>query len=232
MNCDELDEALPGYALGALDAEEREAVEAHLAGCREHDDALAELRATGLALRMLEETPEPSAALGRRIGAIARRSAARDGPVHLALARPRRRLAPGVPWAAVAALLLVAAFGAGWFVGTAGDDVASDVSAMRYSYAMRGEDGALVRLNGVEGGDTVTVTMADIDPLPEGRRYTLWAIRDGRWERIGACNTDEDGWWAGDFDYAVQAGEEVALTVEPVEGSDRPSTPALMRARF
>lgn len=45
MNCNEVREALAGYALGALDAHERVGVQAHLLGCRMHDAELAKLRA-------------------------------------------------------------------------------------------------------------------------------------------------------------------------------------------
>ena len=44
LSCDEVEELLPAYALGALSADERAAVDEHLATCAEHADDLAALR--------------------------------------------------------------------------------------------------------------------------------------------------------------------------------------------
>lgn len=223
MSCDEVRELLAGYALDALDAGELAAVGVHLANCREHDRELAELRAACLALGTLQEAPEPSAALGARIAWITR-------PVEpVSLRRPR--VGSGLRWgmATAAALLLVAVFAAGWLGGGRWTP-ASPVT--RYSYQMRGTAGELIQFAGVEGTDRVTVTMAGIAPLPAGRNYQLWAIRDGRWLSIGVCNTDDYSWWVGDFPFALREGEEVAVTVEPAGGSATPSGDPLLRTRF
>ena len=46
-------ELLPGYALDALDLAETTDIELHLRDCRNHDDELVGLRATGFALNIL-----------------------------------------------------------------------------------------------------------------------------------------------------------------------------------
>ena len=53
MTCEEIQDLLPGYVLDALDAHEMEQVDAHLSTCRDHDEELVDLRATGMALALL-----------------------------------------------------------------------------------------------------------------------------------------------------------------------------------
>ena len=74
--------------------------------------------------------------------------------------------------------------------------------------------------------------MDGITAQPEGRLYQMWAIHDGKWVSLGACNTNTRGWWKGDFEFTLQRGEEVALTVEPAGGSPKPSTPAILRTKL
>ena len=69
MTCAEILDLLPGYILDALDDHEMDEVDAHLAGCREHDDELVDLRTTGMALALLDDDA-PSAQLRNRIRAV------------------------------------------------------------------------------------------------------------------------------------------------------------------
>jgi anti-sigma-K factor RskA len=247
MTCNEVLDLLPGYMLNALESREVEEVDAHLATCREHDDELVDLRATSMALAFLDEAAEPSPHLRERVRAA-------TGPVPLARAvfDPRRAARDGgsdgydgrrarrsrfprlvaVPWwfAGVAAAIALVMFGAGWYAGTRAAPAAQQT--VRYSYEMRGPSGQLVRFAGIEGSDRVTVTMDGLQAQPEGRQYQVWAIRDGKWVSLGACNTNTRGWWKGDFEFILKQGEEVALTIEPAGGSPKPSTPAVLRTRL
>jgi len=258
MTCDEVQELLPGYVLNALDRLEADEVAAHLVSCREHDEDLVDLRATGMALALLDDAV-PSPQLRDRVRAVPgpmplyafpddddmldadldeldgvednRHDDERDG--RDAPAAPRRLLPWGVDrwWSlgAVAAIALVM-FGAGWFAGVRSAPEAQQ--AVRYSYEMRSPAGQLVRFAGIEGTDRVTVTMDGIETLPEGRQYQVWAIRDGKWISVGHCNTNARGWWRGDFEFTLNRGEEVALTVEPTGGSPKPTAPALLRTKL
>ncbi|MGE3857975.1 MAG: anti-sigma factor [Dehalococcoidia bacterium] len=255
MTCEDVQDLLPGYMLDALDEHEAAEVEAHLATCREHDEELVELRATGMALALLDDAP--SAQLRDRVRAVPGPmplyafpdsdgdlddllddgvdleddeldAAARDGRVTPLRSRP----VWGAGWwslGAVAAIAIVM-FGAGWFAGVRSAPEAQQ--AVRYSYEMRSPTGQLVRFAGIEGTDRVTVTMDGIEALPEGRQYQVWAIRDGKWLSLGSCNTNAKGWWRGDFEFTLKSGEEVALTVEPTGGSPKPSTPAILRTKL
>ena len=146
-------------------------------------------------------------------------------------------VAPRVPrrfgawWlAGAAAAVALVMFGGGWYVGQRTAPAAQQ--AVRYSYEMRSPTGQLVRFAGIEGTDRVTVTMDGLTAQPEGRQYQVWAIRDGKWVSLGSCNTNTRGWWKGDFEFTLNRGEEVALTVEPAGGSPKPTSPAVLRTKL
>jgi anti-sigma-K factor RskA len=211
MNCDDVRELLPAYVLGALDAEDLEAVEEHLRSGSEHEEELVELRATVFALDRFAEEPDETleAAL----------------PQALRVERPRRLARPAWWQMAAAAAVLIAVFGAGWLAnGLIGSD------QQEVSIVVQAADGSYVVLESADSDDSVTVTMEGFARLPEGQAYQVWAIREGRWLRIGVCNTDEEGWWKGDFAFSVQPGESIALTVEPTGGSDTPTSEPLLRS--
>ena len=63
MNCEDIRELLPAYVLGALEHEEHDMVEDHLRLGREHDQELAELRATVFAMDRFLRKEHSSVAL-------------------------------------------------------------------------------------------------------------------------------------------------------------------------
>jgi anti-sigma-K factor RskA len=223
MTCDEVRELLPAYALGLLEGDELEAVEAHLRAGREHDDELVELRATSFALDLLDEEPPYSPELREQIGRIAS-TAATVEPISSAEHRASSRARWWLPAAAVLALLVM--FGAGWAAHATFDS--SDTTRGQYAYALQGTDGQYVSFMADEGSDHVSVTMAGLPRLTDGRLYRLWAIRDGEWVRIGQCNTDRQGGWVGDFAFSLQGDDQVAVTVEtPSSDPQQHGTPIL-----
>lgn len=78
MTCDEVRDLLSGYVLDALEPNEMDDVEEHLVACREHDEDLVDLRATGMALAYLDES-QPSSHLRDRV-----RAATGPMPLHAA----------------------------------------------------------------------------------------------------------------------------------------------------
>jgi len=105
---DQFGELLEAYAMGALDAPEREALEAHLAtNCPDCVPALREAR--WLVSQLAYAAPEavPSDMLRGRLMKIVREEASREAP-QVALAG--KSAVPFWMWAAVAALLVVAAY--------------------------------------------------------------------------------------------------------------------------
>ncbi len=219
-------ELLPAYALGLLDGEEQRAVERHLGECREHDGELAELRATSMALDLLRDDVAVPASLARRVSAV---TAAEAGP---ASRRPW-----STPWwlTAAAVVALLAVFAGGWATHAVLDDGSPPANAptseVRYAYALQGAGGELVSFMGVEGSDKVTVRMAGLSRLPSGQLYRLWAVRDGQWVKIGQCNTNPQGGWLGDFAFALNSGEELAVTVESTSADPQAPGAPILRTR-
>ena len=209
MNCEAVDELLAAYALDAVDDDERAAIEAHLATCDRHEDA-GELLATAGALALLADEREPSLALGPRL---------------LASSQPdpgERRTGRVLPFrwvgaAAAAVLLLAAGFGAGALLS--GGLSRGEESLVQVVVT----DGALVRAEATPGEAPVKVTLSGLRRRPDGEGYQVWVVRDDVWVSVGICNTNENGWWQGDFDFALEGDDLLAVTVEPAGGSPRPS---------
>lgn len=108
---DQFRELIEGYALGALDANERAALEAHLAsGCPECAKALEEARLVVSQLAYLAPSSEPSELLRARVlrsvRADAGSSGGSGGGSQSMQAGTRRSSIPMWMWAGVAALLL------------------------------------------------------------------------------------------------------------------------------
>ncbi len=215
MNCDAVDELLAAYALDAVDDDERAAIEAHLASCDRHED-VGELLATAGGLALLAEEREPSLALGPRVLA----SAHPDGDPGATRVAGMGRTARVLPFrwlgaAAAAAVLVAAGLGAGALLFPGNE--ASIVQVVRST------EGALIRAEATPGESPVKVTLDGLRRRPSGEGYQVWAVRDSAWVSVGVCNTNENGWWEGDFDFALEDGDLLAVTVEPAGGSERPT---------
>jgi anti-sigma-K factor RskA len=113
---DQLRELIEAYALGALDANERAALEAHLAsGCPECAKALEEARLVVTQLAYLAPPAEPSEMLRARVLRSVRADAAASGgsgggSLPMQAGRAQRSSVPMWLWAGIAALLLVSVY--------------------------------------------------------------------------------------------------------------------------
>jgi anti-sigma-K factor RskA len=107
-NCDQFQEMFEAYALGALDAQERAALEAHLAtGCKDCGKAVEEARWLVSQLAYLALEAAPSDMLKGRLMQVVRaeaQSAKRAAPVKSSI--------PGRMWAGVAALFIFSLYSA------------------------------------------------------------------------------------------------------------------------
>jgi anti-sigma-K factor RskA len=114
-NADQFGELLEAYALGALDAPERAALEAHLAtNCPECTAALAEARWMVSQLAYTAPEAAPSDMLRGRLMKIVREEAANEQAAqtqrHRALADAAKPAVPYWMWAVAAALLVVSIY--------------------------------------------------------------------------------------------------------------------------
>jgi anti-sigma-K factor RskA len=247
MNCDEVSELLPAYALGALDPSELEAVEAHLATCALHGEALA-FELTGARLSELAPEMEPPAALRERILTAA--GAADEGVIW---SRPDAEAGRGVMWTdtedrgaapgaglswwsawwgrlqftpyAAAAVLVLAVIG---FVAL--DLVGDDGGPVTRTASTNGVSTTLVYERAAAAG---TISFEGLPALDAGSVYQLWTIApDANPASAGLLERGDDGTAsqavAGDF----ADGTTFAITVEPAGGSEQPTTEPLIATQL
>ena len=119
-------ELTAGYALDALDPDERSAYEAHLAGCEPCQQELASFWETTEALAVAASGPAPSAALRERILADVRA----EPPQNVVPFEPRRRRRIAPVLGAVAAVAAVAALAFGLWGASLSSDLDETRSAL------------------------------------------------------------------------------------------------------
>lgn len=221
------------YALGAVDDLEAARVRELL---RNSPEAAAEVRSfTETAARLgAAEAVEPPP--GMRAAVLAQVAQTRQAPP-VALPGPRApsRLAR---WVSVAAAcLLVLALGAGVTALTFRDR-ANDAEAANQAMAevladpdrqMMDADFAGGRATLIVSGERVVVLGTDVPAPPEGKAYQLWMLDDGDpIPSVTLTPTGEGTYWADTTGY--QAGQAMAVTVEPAGGSDQPTSDPLFVA--
>jgi len=215
------------YALHALDAEEREAYEEHLAQCARCRDELAQLQESAAALAWAVEAPAPPPALRARI--LAEATAGRDNVVPLPL-RARR------VWQAAAAVAACAAVGLGIWAATLHNSLGT---ARAHESALQIVADPASHTVAIEGGrgmvavakNGVGVLVVDRLPVaPDGKTYEAWVIpRGGKPVRAGTFDGG-DGMTMVRLRLPVPKGATVAATVERDGGVDAPTTKPFLSA--
>jgi anti-sigma factor RsiW len=224
-------ELTAGYALDALDAEERRAYEAHLAGCEHCQHELESFWETTAALAVAASGPEPSTALRDRILADVRA----EPPQNVIPFEPRRRrVAPVL--GAVAAVAAVVALAFGLWSSSLSSELDETRAALERAQAsaqiLADPDAQTVALQAGEGrlvvdadGQAVLV-LDDLDAAPAGKTYEMWIAPGGD---IGAANRaglfrGGDGIAVERVQGTVEPGDVVAVTIEAAGGVDAPTT--------
>ena len=230
-------ELTPGYALDALDADERAAYEAHLAGCEQCQSELEAFWQTTEALAVAASGPAPSDGLRERILADVRA----EPQVVVPFAPRRRRLAPvlGVA-AAVAAVVAVAVGLWGIHVSRQLDDSRSALARERANAAVLGDPGSRSVALETGAGKLVVdpqgrsvLVLDGVDPAPAGHTYELWIMPGGdagRAQRAGLF-PGGDGTEILGLDGTVANGDVVGVTVEPAGGSESPTTSPIVASQ-
>jgi anti-sigma-K factor RskA len=208
----ELHDLTAAYALDALDQRDVEAYEQHLATCARCRDELASFASTTAALAYAVPPREPSPELRDRILAVAHVERANVLPLQPRAARYRLRVAAGV--AAVAACAAVAL--AAW-------DVALQHRLDRTNEALQS-----VPLAGATGSVVVgsngngALVVANLPAAPPGKTYEAWVLASGAASPAGLFQGGSKTTVVR-LSRHVQAGDSVAVTVEPAGGSPQPT---------
>ncbi len=210
----DLHELTAGYALDALDADECERYEAHLASCEACRDELQGFWQVSAALGRAADGPQPPPSLRERILEQARS----ERPIVVPL---RRRFTLPV-LSSAAAVAAVAAIAIGiWAVGLsrelddANDQIAvlGDPNAQVFESA-NGEANLVVTPNG-----EAALVVRQLASAPAGKDYQIWVFENGvpqsagLFERPGVAMLTRP----------VEPGQTVAVTLEPDGGLDAPS---------
>jgi anti-sigma-K factor RskA len=232
---DEIHELTAGYALDALEPDERDAYEAHLAGCERCQEELAGFSEVTGALALAVSGPEPSPALRERVLESVR--AEEQNVVPLEAARRRRGWAPVL--GAAAALAAVVALGLGiWGASVSGelDDTRAALEREQRAAAVLADPAArTVELDAGTGklvvadGEGVLV-VDDLGAAPSGKTYQTWVIEEGAPVSAGVFEGSA-GQSVVPLDQEVPDGAVVAVTVEDAGGVDAPTTDPIVASQ-
>jgi anti-sigma-K factor RskA len=233
-------ELTAGYALDALDPEEREEYERHLAGCTRCQEELAAFWEVTGALAVASDGPAPPPGLRERILEAARaepQTVVSLDTVSLDNARQRRR--PQL-LTAVAAIAAVVAIGLGIYaISLDGklDDTRSALASERdvtavladpnaTSVEMAAGSGRLVVAN---DGSAVLV-LDDLAAVPEGKTYQAWVV-EGKTPAPAGTFGESGGRAVVSIPQPVPDGAVVAVTVEDAGGAETPTLPILAASK-
>jgi len=226
-------ELTAGYALDALDPDERRAYEAHLEGCAQCRDELAAFWQTTDALAVAASGPAPGAELRGRILAGARQ----EKQVVVPLESRRQRTVPVL--AATAAVAAVVALALGLWAASLSSDLDGTRAALERAQSaatvLADPDARTVALEEGEGRLVVddkgrAVLVADgLGPAPAGKTYELWVVsHGGAPQRAGVFPGEEQGRDVVRLDGTVGPGQVVLVTVEDAGGVDAPTTDPIL----
>ena len=210
-------ELTPGYALDALDPDERRAYEEHLDDCERCQEELVAFWQMTESLAVAASGPAPSGGLRERVLA-----AARAEPQNVVPFAPRRqRAVPAL--AAVAAVAAVVALGVGiWATQVSGDldDARLALERERQAAAVLADPAArTVALEAGEGRLVVlpdgraVLVLDDLGAAPAGKTYVAWIVEGDTPVAAGAFPGREDRDVVG-LEGTVDEGDVVAVTVE------------------
>ena len=223
------------YALDALDADEAEAFEVHLAQCERCRTELAALSEAAVALAWAVEAPRPPAGLR---GSILEAAAAERVNV---VSLPSRR-----PWAlrataAVAAVAACAAIGLGVWAATLSHSLSSErakqASAATAVQILADPATRRVALNGRSG--VVAVDPAGrgvlvVQRLPRavsGKTYEAWVIPAGGKPKSAGLFRGGGPQTVVKLSQTVPRGAVVAATLERAGGASAPTQTPFLSAR-
>jgi anti-sigma-K factor RskA len=223
MNCEEVEELVGVYALGALPPEEHEDVRRHLDSCANHPDAM-ELVAASASLALAAPEAEPSPALRTSIMDAVHgdaRPVTREAPGEgwrdwLRRLKPQTALSLGLAGAlAVAVIALVV-------TNTGGSDETPATVAR-----LTGAGSAQAQVYELDDG--ILVMRAEgLEPLGDDQTYQVWGINEEGPASLGLLGTAPEGEAIGAMQADLSNVDTLAVTVEPAGGSAAPTSDPIM----
>jgi anti-sigma-K factor RskA len=221
---------LAAYLLGSLEAEEIEALEAHLETCEHCRDELHWLQP---AIDMIGESVpqlEPPPGLRARLMAEVRSDVAEAAPsagweARLSEVRPRRSLGfRGFFWrpaAALTAVALIVAVIAGYAVrGGGGGPGTTTTEAVA--------QGGAIHATVERSGDSGTLMLTGLRQVRKGHVYQAWVRRDNRILPSSLFEARGNGTASTAMPHQLNGADTVMVTVEPRGGSKQPSSSPLV----
>jgi len=221
------------YALNALSAEEAEEFRRHLEACPACSQEVRELQQAAADLGT-SEAIAPPAHLRAQVLAAADRTPQMPprAPAGAVVEMPRRRWAPRLLVAAAAAVLI--AVGAIGVTQLQGDEEQGTLLATEVVQVFEAEDantasmetanGGTIRVATSPGRGEMAVDTDELPPLDEDHVYQLWAIQGDSISAVGVLDREK-----GAAMEMPTPDTEVAITVEPVGGSQQPTTEPIMQ---
>jgi hypothetical protein len=211
LTCEEVEDSLSAYALGALDPDEVDAVDAHLAGCDSCRNQLArELETVGALASMVEPVVPSPEARRRLLEDATALPPARTEPVSISEARSSRKLHWLLAATSVAAAILLIGVGVlGVLLSRAVDDrdESQNVAQLLSTYISSG--GQVVTMEALpasiyenyEGqgslllapGMEPAVVVAECPESGEHLTYRVWFSRNGDRTGVGTLTVGDDG---------------------------------------
>jgi anti-sigma-K factor RskA len=220
-------DSLPAYAVGSLDADEMQRVEAHLSGCWVCRDESASLRTVANELAYSAPLSAPSPQLKERL--MQRVQTAR--PKQHILQAPKRswleRLLPA--WGVASLFLLIVLAGSNLLLWQRLDQMevgrtSEGMRAVPLTASVAGSTATGFVLISADGQDGALI-VDGLPPLEEGQQYQLWLIRDGQRTSGAVFSTDENNYGGTRIRAPLSLLEysAVGITIEPEGGSPQPT---------
>lgn len=229
------------YALDALDSAEKALFEEHLRECPTCRAEVTELTRTASRLAGAAAAPAPAELRTRVLAAAAGIRQQSPLPAVSDISERTRRRNPrwyAQPVAAAAALLLVVSGGLG-VLALDEHQRAEDAEQMATRVAAIATHPDRVQLDVPvsSGGHGIVVAAdgsalfrtSDIERLPADRAYQLWILRGDTPESVGVLGR---GGQLEAFVDGVRPTDALGLTVEPADGSDRPTGNMVLRVEI
>jgi anti-sigma-K factor RskA len=228
---EEVNELIPAYALGSLDAAEVVEVERHLRDCAACRRELAIYEPVIDALALAAPDAGPSPALRRRLLAEAAGSRvaapAPLAPAPKATPRPQNAPPVGSPWVRPAwmsyALLVVLVASLAALIWLAGRTPAEPPVLSLTPSEVAPDAAGELRFDPAGGAATLEVWRLPL--LPADRQYQLWLIRDGERDSGAVFSVNDNGWAELPIDQAQSPDDftSLGITIEPAGGSPDPT---------